>query len=190
MKKNNKKGFVLAESIVVGVFLLGLLSILILNVIPLMGDYERVAKYDNLDRKYDINLIRKMLLESNQVEKDKGESGVLGQYQITYGSVVGYLGYSNTDTLCEELDTYSNYCKALFSSLNVKTVILSIYNITKLKEASLNGSIEVSRGLKEYIKYLPSDAMISTNYAKFKNYKKLIVEFNDNTYACIEVPYE
>ena len=61
MVKNNK-GFVLVESIVAAVFVMALSTFLILNIIPLVGVYEETLNFDTADSKYDIHLIRKMLL--------------------------------------------------------------------------------------------------------------------------------
>ena len=182
MKKNNKKGFVLAETIVVGVFLMGLLSILILNVLPLIGEYERISKYDNLDRKYDVNLIRKMIL------MDSNKDQVFANDHM-------YKGYHmyNVTSFCNMLVENKNYCNNLLSStyLNVNTLIISKYSISKLKNFVNDQSYDQSRGLREYINYLPENFINDsvTTYAKFENYRKIIVEFNDNTYASIEVPY-
>ena len=37
----NKKGFVLVETIVAAVFVLGLFSFIIANLLPLVGEYEK-----------------------------------------------------------------------------------------------------------------------------------------------------
>ena len=186
MKKSNRKGFVLAEAIVVGVFLIELLSILIINVLPLIGQYERSFKYDQIDRKYDINLIRKMILMA------PNNNNILSNYDISYSSSKGYIVYNNMNDFCSEIN-YS-YCYSLLTDsngnamLNVKSLILTKYNTTNLKQ-NVN-TLSISRGFKEYIKYLPSDALIVTNDIAYRPYKKLIVEFSNNTYASIEVPYE
>ena len=44
MKKRNEKGFLLAESIIVGVFVLSLFTFLFVNIIPLVGEYENEDK--------------------------------------------------------------------------------------------------------------------------------------------------
>ena len=64
MKKNNEKGFILAEAIVVGVFILSLFTFLFMNIIPLIGKYEAVEKYDTIDSVYNTNMIRMLILEN------------------------------------------------------------------------------------------------------------------------------
>ena len=198
MKNNKNKGFVLAEAIVVGVFLMGLLSILIINVLPLIGDYERISRYDNLDKKYDMDLVRRMILI-------KASSDILSDSNINYSSSKGYAIYNDKSAFCSTLfstssnDAYKQYCISLLGEnmLDVKTLILSKYDIQNLKNETSNlekkastDPEKISRGLGEYIRYLPSDSAIANNYTNYRDDKKIIIEFNDNTYASIEVPYE
>ena len=43
----NKKGFMLVETLIVSVFILAIFSLLYTNIIPLVGEYERLKNYDN-----------------------------------------------------------------------------------------------------------------------------------------------
>lgn len=52
MKKLTNKGFVLAETIVVAVFMVSIFMILYKNYYPLMGKYEKKEFYDDVDSKY------------------------------------------------------------------------------------------------------------------------------------------
>lgn len=61
MKKNNK-GFVLAEAIIVSVFVLGMFTYLAMNVIPLISRYERVVNYDNPQEIYLANTLYEEML--------------------------------------------------------------------------------------------------------------------------------
>lgn len=185
MKNINKKGFVLAESIVVGVFIIGLLTFLILNILPLIGDYERIDKYDNLDKKYNTHLIRKMIL----LEQDSA--------RISDILAIGYNGYSSYPVVADFCVKFNNpefkfnnqeYCNTLLSSdyLNVKSVIVSSYETTNLK----SHSNEFSRAIKEYIDYIPSNKQMVSLYEKYQNYRRIIIEYNDGTFSNIEVKYE
>lgn len=57
MKKINKKGFALAEAIVVSVFVLGMFTYLAMNIIPLISKYDAVLKYDNPQEIYAANVL-------------------------------------------------------------------------------------------------------------------------------------
>ena len=55
--KLNKKGFVLAETLVVAVFMATIFTIIYVNFYPLIGEYEKREFYDDLDSKYDIYVV-------------------------------------------------------------------------------------------------------------------------------------
>lgn len=185
MKNINKKGFVLAESIVVGVFIIGLLTFLILNILPLIGDYERVENYDNLDKKYNTHLIRKMILLENN-------SSVISNILSTDSN--GYSSYPEVSDFCATFNNpeskFNNqeYCNTLLSSdyLNVKSIIITSYDTTQLKQHSN----EFDRAIKEYIDYIPTNASMASMYIKYQSYKRIIVEYDDGKFANIEVKYE
>ena len=52
MKNIDNHGFVMVETIVVAVFIIGICTFLFANFLPLIGDYERVSQYDTVDSKY------------------------------------------------------------------------------------------------------------------------------------------
>ena len=51
MLKFNNKGFVLAETLVVTVFLMVIFGMLYSNFYPLIGEYEKRETYDDVDSK-------------------------------------------------------------------------------------------------------------------------------------------
>ena len=53
MKKLNKKGFVLAETLIVTVFVMTIFTLLYVNFFPLLGEYAKREFYDDIDSKYD-----------------------------------------------------------------------------------------------------------------------------------------
>ena len=69
MKKNNK-GFVLAEAIIVSVFVLGMFTYLAMNVIPLISRYERVVNYDNPQEIYLANTLYEEMLNVENINSD------------------------------------------------------------------------------------------------------------------------
>ena len=52
MKKINSKGFVLAETLVVTVFLMVIFGMIYSNFYPLMGEYEKRENYNDVDSIY------------------------------------------------------------------------------------------------------------------------------------------
>ena len=137
MKKNNEKGFLLAEAIVVGVFVLSLFVFLFVNVVPLVGRYEGYENYDTIDGVYNANMVRAMIMEDNNMNT------IL---KLGSGTYKVYTAIS----LCNSL-VKKNYCKILLGKnfLNVKKIYITWY---RLKSGTAAGN-----GIKETIKHAPAD---------------------------------
>lgn len=177
MKKSNEKGFLLAEAIVVGVFVLSLFTFLFANVVPLIGQYEAQEKYDTIDSVYNANLIRSMIMgdaNGSKVLKLKDNTGVDTIYQ----------DYS-VDTLCNKLEQ-KNYCRKLLNStfLDVNTVYVTWYRTSKIKAKAKN-SPDFPRAVRDYIEEM--DKYTQPTGSTYDSYKRIIVYFNDGTLANLEV---
>ncbi len=64
MQKNNNRGFVLAETLVVTIFLMTIFTMLYVNFYPLIGEYEKRETYDDVDGKYAAYWLKR-LIEDN-----------------------------------------------------------------------------------------------------------------------------
>lgn len=191
MKKIDTKGFVMVETIIVAVFVMGVCTFLFSNFLPLIGDYERISKYDTVTSKYKVNEIRKMVLRDINLRNDLrpmffeiSSSKNYMRFITTSRTVDGMEIFTNG--LCSQL-TSKNYCNMLFSPnyLDVKEIIITTFKLDALKEQIKELSGE--RALKEYINYLPTYSNYST---KYNDYYRLIVVFNNGEMANIEVSYE
>lgn len=167
----NRKGFVLVETIVTAVFVLGLFSFLVANVLPLVGDYDKERNYDSIESKYDVHLIRKMILKDNNVK-------VTNLFSLPSE---GFYIFSGNE-ICAYLNN-KNYCKLLLSRdyLDVYKIIVTDFNTKNLKKHA--SSLE--RSLKEYVKYMPN--YDNTAYVDYDLQKRIIVMFNDGRIANAEI---
>lgn len=189
MKKIDTRGFVMVETIIVAVFIIGICTFLFANFLPLIGEYEKVENYDTLQSKYKVHEIRKMLLRA--LDNNSAVENIF----TSIPTDTGYIKYSNYTTgentiqngLCDVGGIPKNYCNKLFSEyyLNVKDVIITSFKTSKIKSTIKNE--RNNRALKEYIDYLPSYSKYSSRY---DDYYRLIVVFNDGVIANIEVHYE
>lgn len=171
----NNKGFVLVETIVTAVFVLGLFSFLIANVLPLVGDYEKNLDYDSIESKYDAHLIRKMILKDNNSCRIEN---------LVTLPAKDYYEFEGTD-LCLYLSNV-NYCQKLLSSdyLDVKKIVLTRYDVSSLK----NNTDSFERALAEYIDYIPEYSNTSvTNATQYFYKRRLIIYFNDGRITNIEL---
>lgn len=65
MKKINSSGFVLAETLVVTVFLMTIFAMIYSNFLPLVGEYEKRENYDSVDGKYGVYWLKRMIEDSS-----------------------------------------------------------------------------------------------------------------------------
>ena len=65
MRKINSSGFVLAETLVVAVFLMAIFTLIFTNFYPLIGEYEKRETYDDVDGKYAVYWLKRMIEDSS-----------------------------------------------------------------------------------------------------------------------------
>ena len=71
MKKINNKGFVLAETLIVTVFVMTIFTLLYVNFFPLLGEYAKREFYDDIDSKYDAYWLKRMIQNPTFMGNDK-----------------------------------------------------------------------------------------------------------------------
>ena len=184
MKKLDNKGFVLAETLVVTVFIMTIFTILYNNFFPLIGEYEKREHYDDVDSKYQVFWLKNFAQHSNFQFPNLASSN-------------GYKEYNSSNDFCkftgENANTQIEMCKQYFQSAGVKKVYLSTYNISNLKN-----NIEDTGGFSDYINYLPTYKNPSLNGARYRviaSFKRKIEVQNTSSededyyysYATIEV---
>ena len=62
MKKVNSKGFILAETLVVTVFVMIMFIFMYRNAVPLTAEYKRRENYDDVETVYAANEIKKLVM--------------------------------------------------------------------------------------------------------------------------------
>lgn len=108
MKKINQKGFVLAETLVVAVFLMAIFTLIFTNFYPLMGEYEKRETYDDVDGKYAVYWLKRMIEDSSYKP-----TGNVSQFF----SEKGYIRFE-----CKDIEggDKQEMCKKLVKALEVK----------------------------------------------------------------------
>lgn len=172
MKKIKNNGFVLAEAIVVSIFVLGMFTYLAMNVLPLIGKYDRVLNYDNPQEIYLANTLYEELIQNEE----------LIQTHLDFDSAKDLLNeqksfLNNKDQTCvSSSDASCNYYKTL------------IGDYLKIEKLCINGNecSEVDdRGMKEYYNYFEKQHSEATNYVLIKftsgRYANIIWQWGDGT---------
>ena len=93
MKYLNTRGFALAETLIVSVFVMSIFSLMYVNFFPMVGEYEKREKYDDIDSVYNTYLIKR-LFEDNTINK--------GRFQ-SFRTEVSSRKYSDLSNKCSSL---------------------------------------------------------------------------------------
>lgn len=159
----NKKGFMLVETLIVSVFILGIFSLLYTNFIPLMGEYERLRNYDTVEATYIAYWGREIALK--------------GLPNSIYNEVAttGYKDVSDCNLYTENSASYD--CSAYKVINNIDKIYLTAYSTTSIKEEVDNGNYK--RDFTEYINYLPTYSK-NTSRTPANGYYRVIIEYQSD----------
>ena len=186
MKKLNSKGFVMTETLVVAVFIMGIFGIMYNNYYPLIGEYERREVFDDVDSKYGAFWIKRFI-QHNSYDLSAAQKNTINNN--------GYVLFS-----CNNInnDYRKTMCNKLLKELEVKDynvqpkVYITKYNLEAFKNnvAADTNYATFSGGFSDYVNFLPLYRVPSLNDAEYR----VLIEFDRNknglnytTYATIEV---
>lgn len=160
----NKKGFMLVETLIVSVFILAIFSLLYTNIIPLIGEYERLKNYDTVEATYIAYWGREIALKGIP-------TSIYNEVKTT-----GFKDISDCSLYTENNGIYE--CSAYKAVNSVDKIYLTTYDITKLKEEVDNNNA-YKRDFSEYISYLPTYSK-NTFRTPDNGYYRVIVEYVSN----------
>lgn len=128
----NKSGFVLAETLVVTLFVLVVFNVLYNSAIPLVGEYERISHFDDLDVTYELYQFRKIIERDDYYETITNNNYV---YDV-----------------CNSLNEISA-CDELSHMLGINFNKDELIFVKKEKINDLKNYNKVSNDIKEYLEF-------------------------------------
>lgn len=166
MKKNNRMGFMLIETLLVSTFVLGVLTYLYVQFSALKRNYDDDFKYDTVPGLYGVRNINQYITRQN------GYSTLQTSVNATYG-YVGFVG----DEICAMMSGTS--CTELIGDLGAENIYFVKDTVFKNHITTDLAIFETDDELYRFCKKIGfSDA--DTDY-------HLIVKYNDNTYATMSI---
>ena len=161
MKRMNNRGVVLLETLIVSIFVIAIFVFIYRNTVPMMGQYEKLETFDDVDSVYAANLVKNMVI-TNIPNK------YIDEVLLATNS---YADISNCDDA--SLYTDSNYCTKLKQSLHIEgtdIIYITRYNETDLDlfREDINESKKFAGGefdkFRDYLKTVAnSEAFYSPN---------------------------
>ena len=172
----NQKGFVLVESIITSVFVLGLFTFIVGNILPLIGEYDKGMNYDTIESVYDAHMVRKMILMN---PNDKLYSLVNFSEAHSAGKAEYFL--FDGDEICLYL-TNTNYCRKLLSRsfLDIRKIIITTADIS---EEFIAEAKKFDRITREYIIQMDVGRGQETSVSD----RRLIIVFNDGRVTSVDL---
>lgn len=165
MIKLGKKGFMLAETLVVSSVLLITFTFLYVQFFDVLNKYTIYSDYDNIDKLYSIYNIKEFVREDNF-------DAIINQLNNNIGGNTPYVDLTDC-SMFEE----NEYCTTLFEQLNVKRLIFTNYDLDLF--SNWNGiNHNFNRNLQTYINTLQA------NYGDlYDGFYRVIVEFDDGSFS-------
>ncbi len=158
MKRIGNRGFILVETLIVAVFIMTIFILIYRNSVPMIGKYEELSHFDDLDSVYAANMVRKMV--TNYLSFEQIDSLLS---TATYADISD-CGNSN-------LYTDASYCTKLKENLQIENddvIFITRYNLSEavplsgksfrdtVKENVLFDSGSLSN-FREYIRTVPDN---------------------------------
>lgn len=170
MKKTkivNQNGFILVETLIVGVFIMGIFSLLYTNFFPLIGEYERYKDYDTVESTYIAHWARVIALKGlSNASYDTAKN--TGYLDISDCSL-----YTNSNALSD--------CSTFVTMNNISKIYLTPYSTVSFKNFVKDNN-SFSRSFREYISYLPTYSKNTTKTANSGYYRVIVEYVSNNTY--------
>ena len=161
MKKNQNKGFMLIETLLVSTFVLGVLTYLFVQFSALKRSYADDFKYDTVPGLYAIKNINQYIMKHGIYNKLKTNIG-------TSGSLAFSCSYT-TETSCDDL----------LNNIDVEQVYFVKDNVFKNK---INTSLLMFSNDDELYHFCKK-----INFSDDENSYHLIAKYKDNTYATMAI---
>ncbi len=133
MKKNNK-GFVLAETLVVTVFVMLIFTIIYANFYPILGKYQEREFFDDIDSKYNTYWIKRFLQDENILpniswEVIKAHIELNGGYEFICRDVEEYNDRPYDGCRLIPNWDYKQLVQSYFVTANVQHLYITKYNL-------------------------------------------------------------
>lgn len=178
MKKLNKKGFLLAETLIVSTFIATTMVFIFVQFRRVNSTFDRTFSYNNVNSLYALN-------NMNQYIINNGYNDIASAINNNVDNP--YVGLINDDGTCSSLYlTNIDYCNKLVEILKIEKLFVTNedLNINNFK-ANLNEYGEFDSQMIKFIKFIKYDDITESPIDSTR--KRTIARFKDGTYATLKL---
>ncbi|MBE6139808.1 MAG: hypothetical protein E7174_04875 [Firmicutes bacterium] len=173
MKKNNNRGFMLVETLVVTTFVAGVLIFLFVQFSKLSKAYEESYIYNTVEGLYALEDVRDFIWLTS-VDTTNSEGQVITYKSIQYIQqkleTEDYIDITDCSLWGSSADTMYQRCKYLFSTINIDKIFITKNAIPKDNITGYN------EGFKSFINKINEEG--NEPY-------RIVASFNNSTYATL-----
>ena len=205
MKKLNNKGFVLAETLVVSVFILSIFTLIFINFYPLIGQYEKREFYDDIDSKYDIYWFKRLVQNPKVFSPSCQCISNINNGSKSYEIIVKR--ENNGAITCDDcFGKFQVLCQKYAANTELDKLYLTSYHLANTTKNTTTNDIlkgkrhlkdDINRlndeDLKDYINYLPDyeyDSINGNKYRLIAEYKRNYNSGEFKSFSTVEVGIE
>ena len=189
----NNKGFVLVETLVVTVFVMTVFTLLFVNYTPALSEFERREYSDDIDSKYDLYWVKKMIQSETFLPESNWRTKVNTLYDsntTTHTYVQVTKNWFPTTAKQNDFDNLINNI-GIARQDGAPLLYFTKYSLSRTaydKYHGINGHSDIrtggffkdyllegtpyghgfDSGLVEYVEHLPDYTQMSMNYAEFR----------------------
>lgn len=165
MKKNNQ-GFMLVEALVMSMVIIGVLIYMFIQFQIISRNYDKSFSYNSVTNLYFTNEIKNYLKINDTLTEIKNDiDNAQKKYVIVY--------QNNSWNISDYNTSIGNN---LISKANIKTIVVANESLSEFKTERTVG---FSEKMNDFIHYVKVD--------KQEEFYRIIIEFNDDTYASLKI---
>ena len=159
MKKLNKKGYIMVETLIVTIFVVTLFIFIYRVTVPAMGTYEQLNNYDDIDSVYYTNLFKQLVTRYANTD-----------YLDEYLETNSYIDASD----CTNTNIYKapEYCELIKKKISIgdnDKVFLTLYNVSEFKKEVKDNDYFDSGSLSNFRDYMNTVSNVESFYEDIKD---------------------
>lgn len=173
-KLKNKKGFAMAELLVVSIAILLIFTVLFANYLPLLAEYENRLSYNDVTAQYAAHYIRKEYKEALEKETTGEELKAFLKGQTDNPEKRYFVVYDKNNGINE-----CDKCTRFINQYGIEEIIITNYKLNFVKSTYPEGG-----SLYKYIHYLPNyNGTSSDSNTTEEELFRIILKTKDYGYA-------
>lgn len=178
MKKLNKKGFLLTETLIVSTFIASTMIFIFVQFRRVNTTFDRAFSYNNVNSLYALNNMNDYIMNNGYDDIAKA---------IDTNVDNPYVGLINDDGTCSTVYlTNIDYCNKLVEVLQIEKLFVTNEDLTvnNFKD-NLNKYGEFDSQMTKFIKFIKYDDITESPADSIR--KRTIARFKDGTYATLKL---